>query len=177
MAKSLNPLPASIKAALPSAVLIVNDLQVLMTASLPALVKDIEAAKHNPVELARAMVALHRLHDIVEGFEKKFSAIYEECKTKTVPDVLEATNQKFISLAEGFRVGVAFTWRASIKEGQKDVAYHWLRANKLGDLISSTVNASTLSAAAKHRIEEQNLDFPEDLFNVAHMPNTSVTQT
>jgi hypothetical protein len=39
------------------------------------------------------------------------------------------------------------------------------------------VNASTLSAAAKREIEENNRDFPEELFTIAQLPNVSVTKT
>lgn len=58
----------------------------------------------------------------------------------------------------------------------KDAAYWWLRLNNLGDLISETVNAGTLAAAAKARLD-QGFDMPEAYFNSAFMPNTSVTKT
>ena len=44
-------------------------------------------------------------------------------------------------------------------------------------LVTETVNSSTLSAAAKFELEEHGREFPEELFNVALVPTTSVTAT
>lgn len=52
----------------------------------------------------------------------------------------------------------------------------WLRANGLGDLIVTTVNAGTLASAVKEMIREENREPPEDLFNLFFQPTTSVTK-
>ena len=81
-----------------------------------------------------------------------------------------------VSLSEGFRVGVSHAWRASVRPDMGSRAKEWLRKNGKGDIVTETINASTLSAFAKQKAEE-NFDLPDDIFNVAQVPNTSVTKT
>ena len=65
---------------------------------------------------------------------------------------------------------------ASIRKGMQDAAFKWLEAHQLGSLVIQTVNSSSLSSAAKE-LAEQNLDLPDDIFNVALVPNASVNKT
>lgn len=172
------PLPATIVAALPSSAKFAKALDALYKALASEIAPQlVDARKDGAVSLARAFVAFHRLNDKLDAVCKAFEAQFAKLKGEVIPAAFEAEGVPNVSLSEGFRVGIAHNFRASIKEGMKDKAYHWLRANGMGDLITSTVNSSTLSAAAKHRTEDENKDMPEDLFTVAIMPNTSVTQT
>lgn len=170
-------LPRTIVEALPSSANMAKSVDQLGD-GLAKLIKELDAACiKGAVPAAQAYVALHRLHDKIDAFCKMFDAFYSIAKGQRLPEVIEASGQDFIPLKEGFRVGVSHVYRASIREGKKDDAFVWLANHHLGDLITSTVNASTLSAAAKHMIEDENKDLPPDLFNVAQMPITSVTAT
>lgn len=70
--------------------------------------------------------------------------------------------------------GVSFKW-TSAKYLGKEAGYWWLRCNDLGDIITETVNASTLSAVARKRLDD-GFDMPEEHFNVAILPSTSITK-
>jgi hypothetical protein len=175
------PLPASLVKALPVAAQIVRHLSEIVKL-LPELSREMAEAKEaGSVPLARAFVVLHRLHSITcsesDSWFKPLRAMFDEYKTQQLPAIFEQEGVTSVPLAEGYRIGVSYTIRASIKPQEKDKAYAWLRGNKLGDIITTTVNASTLSATARTMLEEQNIELPSELFTVANMPNTSVTRT
>lgn len=176
--KPKTPLPATIVAALPSSRKFSEQLDALYKVLANELAPELAKAREaGAVNLARAFVAFHRLNDKLDALDKAFEATFADLKGVVIPAAFEAEGLPNVPLSEGYRVGIAHNFRASIKEGMRSEAYQWLRENGLGDLITTTVNASTLSAAAKHRLEEDNKDFPEELFSVAIMLNTSVTTT
>lgn len=168
-------LPRSIVEAAPTSKKIAAGLEAL-TKDIASLRKDMEdCAGAGAAALARGFVAMRRLKDKIEEFEKTFNGLFEDYKNDKLPAAFEAEGIRSLPLNEGFRVGVSTTIRASIREGMKVEAYDWLNKNKLGNLITETVNASTLSAAVRHELEENNREFPDKFFNVMNVPNTSVT--
>jgi hypothetical protein len=68
-----------------------------------------------------------------------------------------------------FRVTKTSRVFASILPEVKDEAFQWLEENEFGSLIKPTVNASSLSAAAKE-LMENGKELPEDYFR-CHMKN------
>jgi len=175
------PLPQSILEALPTA----KEIYTLVAKAGQMhgrLLKElIDAEKAGAIPMARAFVVLHRLKTLLDETVKPFDKTFAEFKDVRVPAVFETAGVPNVPLDEGFRVGVSTKFRASFKSeddgGDKDAAYQWLRDNGLGDLITSTVNASTLSSAAKNMLENENKELPSTLFNVAFVPNTSVNTT
>lgn len=172
---SVGSLPASIVNAAPTARNILVRV-VEAAAMVPALDKELARAKKSgSIALARAFVALHRLNSRVAEEIGKLEELFKRYKEIEVPATFEADKITHVPLEEGFRVGLSSRLFASIPVEHRDQAYQWLRDNGLGDLITSTVNAQTLSAAAKNLMEEKNKELPGDLFTVAFVPNTSVT--
>lgn len=168
-------LPRSLVDTLPSSAQVAHDIRVL-TDTIAKLTKEADkASKKGAINMARAFVVLHRLKAMLDELDKAYSTLFERYKTQVLPELFEAEGVTSLPLAEGFRVGVNYAWRASIREGMRDKAFNWLRTNGFEDLISSTVNSSTLSAAAKHAQTEDNKEFPTDIFNVAQVPGASVT--
>jgi hypothetical protein len=170
-------LPASIVNAAPTTV------KILQTVSAAAkMVTQLEkemarAKKGGSISLARAFVALHRLNARVGEELEPLVNLFKKYKELEVPATFEADKITHVPLEEGFRVGLSSRLFASIPAGKREQAYQWLRDNGLGDLITATVNAGTLSAAAKEMMEEKNEELPKELFTVALVPNTSVTAT
>lgn len=128
------------------------------------------------VEYARFFVKLRTLKDRFDAVLKPFDAIYEKAKTIDLPEKFDAARVPTVNLDEGYRVTVSHSLRASVKSGQKEAAKAWLTNNGLGDLITETINASTLSAAAKTMADE-NKELDEDIFHVFIQPTASVTKT
>lgn len=174
---SPSTLPRSLVAALPSAADLASKLASLDNV-IVKINKELEKARGDgAIALARSFVVLHRLITRCEETLKPLKETFEQYKTLHCPQIFEQEGVTSVPLAEGFRIGVSVTLRASIKPEQKDYAYQWLRENKLGDLITSTVNASTLSGAARSMEDDQNIELPTEYFNVAKVPTTSVTKT
>lgn len=171
------PLPESLIASLPAARDIVNHLREI-DKRMPALKAQLLSAKERgAIDLARAFVVMHRMMAVLSGSEKWMDELFTKYKELDCPEVFEAAGVTHVPLAEGYRVGLNYLTRASIRAGLKEVAHQWLIENGHQDIITETVNASTLSALARTLQEEENLSLPEDLFNVALMTNTSVTKT
>lgn len=135
-----------------------------------------EYENQDAVEMARAFVHVRRVKDELDELSKRFSKVYEELKSVKLPQKFEEGGVPSITLAEGYRVGVSHLVRASIKGEAREAAYEWLREHGLGDLITNTVNASTLSAVAKSMVED-NQELDPELFNVHVLATTSVTRT
>jgi hypothetical protein len=153
-------------------------------ALIPKLEKEmVRAKKGGPASLARAFVALHRLEKRIDEVLNPLFSTKEEAmgllpryKTREIPALFEAEGIRNVPLTEGFRVGISSRFLASIKPDQREAAYEWLRNNSLGELITPVVNAGTLSAAGKRMLEDDNKELPTELFNVAMVPTTSVTE-
>ncbi len=170
-------LPKSLVETLPSSVGIAKSVN-LMLVALDTLARELKGQeRRGAIALARSFVVLHRLKDKFDDLDKAFSALFEDYKSNILPEMLDDENLPHVPLSEGFRVGISHAWRASIKKGMREEAYQWLTDNGLSNLITDTVNSSSLAAAAKYEAEENNIDFPEKLFSVARIPTTSVTRT
>jgi hypothetical protein len=138
-----------------------------------------ELAKADKGTATQYSRAYAQMYDIVKRWEevfKPFKNEFEQIKTVKLPSAMEREGVSTISLDDmKKRITVSSRFTASIKPDMKEEAYEWLRNNGLEDLITNTVNASTLSAAAKNMMEEKNKELPADKFNLAIIPTTSVT--
>lgn len=178
------PLPATLVKSLPTASEVVKHVAAI-EALIPKLEKELQAAgKRGALDLARAFVVLHRIHEVTlsdkVGRLKALATLFETYKSHVVPEAFEQAGVPHVALDEGYRVGISTPWRASLKADDTGVtrlkAYDWLRKNH-PDVISETVNSSTLSALAKELHEDKNKTLPDDLFNAAQVPAASVTRT
>lgn len=171
------PVPASLLNEVDSSRALFEILISLTDSYLPRLAADMNAAnRKSTIALARAFVVLYKLAESVEVFDKAFTALFERYKKELVPAAFEQAGVPSVPLDEGMRVGTSYRTFASIKPDAKAAAYDWLRKN-YPDIITPTVNSSTLSSLAKSIQDEDNKELPEDLFNVALVPTTSVTVT
>lgn len=118
---------------------------------------------------------LRVLKDEAEAVAKQLSKEVESYGMGVLPETFEREGVTTMNLASGYRVTISEVVRASIPADTKPLAYDWLVNNDLGDLITSTVNASTLSATAKELIK-QGRELPEGLFKVAVLPQVSMTK-
>jgi hypothetical protein len=174
----MSDLPATITKLLPAhakLLKLLGQAREVIENEIPA---SIEKTKRLPLsDAARFFVAYKDIKDEFEELFKYLDAQYTEFKTLTYPAMAEDDGQTSVPLTEGYRVGVSAKLYASIKGPFKKQAYDWLTKNDLGEIIVETVNASTLSASAKARLEEDFLDLPPEFFNVMLQSNTSVTKT
>ncbi len=172
------PVPNSIIEQLPVTRWLFEALFALVESGLPQLKTELKnAARRDHVSMARAYVALYKFEDCLkEEFIKPFGEIFREYDQKVMPDALESAGVTNVPLTEGIRVQRSQNTRASIREGMRQAAYKWLVDNDHQDIISETVNSSTLSSLARQLMEQDNKELPDGLFNVALVPTMSVTK-
>lgn len=170
------PVPNSIIAQLPNTRWWFEVMFSLRESGLPTLDAEIKNAhRREASDVARAFVAMHALNAEFEAVAKAFAVLFKDFKERLMPSVLEGAGMSSMPLTEGLRVGKSEICRASIRADKKQEAYEYLQEH-YPDLLSATVNASTLSSHASELINEQNIDLPLDLFNVYWQPTISVTK-
>lgn len=122
--------------------------------------------------------------DLCDEFEAALAPLTdrtEELKTKIVPAAFERDKAKTMTIEvpfdphNNYRVTSTTKLRASIPAAKRDEAYTWLRDNKMGPLITESVNAETLSAAAR-AMADDNKELPEDIFTTYYQYGVSVTR-
>lgn len=145
----------------------------------PRFEQDLRALFRNPEQLTAANLA-HIYVLVRKAAEAWFEAgqtlvaTVDQLKEFDVPQAFEREGITSFNTDTGSRVTISQRYYASIIKGQKEAAFGWLRSNQLGDIITETVNASTLSATGKLLIE-QGKDLPEEIFSCHFKASTSMT--
>lgn len=129
----------------------------------------------DPAVWARAYVRVRKFHEIVDAMKSMTYKLQEFLTLEAMPNVFDKAGVKSINLDEGLRVSISGLVRASLGP-DKEAAKDWLRKHGAESLVTETVNASTLSAYARSKIDAGE-DLPEDLFKVFILPSVSVTKT
>jgi hypothetical protein len=112
--------------------------------------------------------------EVVRNLKSQFGDLHKRFKEQIVPEKFQEEGITSITV-NGYRYTVSHNSRTSIIADKKPDAYQWLIDNNLGDIISETVNASTLSATARSLLEE-GIELPEELFKLFVFENTSITK-
>lgn len=119
-----------------------------------------------------------KIGDQYDALDKQRKRIYqsiEDMSRIVIPEMMGEQDIKTITLDDlGFRFTVAQRYSCSMPD--KELGMAWLKDNGLGDLIQPTVNAQTLSSAAKKRLEDEGLEMPTELFTTSYMAYTSATK-
>lgn len=133
-------------------------------------------AKHALGEATDVLMDLGSTGGIAERLTKAvsdFNARIAYAKEVSMPARLDDEECQTFNTERARVTRTARTY-ASIVNEQKEAAFLWLRENGLEALIQETVNASSLSGAAKERMAEGH-ELPEDLFKVHIKDSVSLT--
>lgn len=126
-------------------------------------------------DAVRLFKKMRDFKDEVEEQMKLLTEKIDNCRHTILPLMYKENSITSITV-DGYRFTISQTVRASIPPATKLQAYEWLRENDLSDIIIETVNASTLAAQAKKMLEDGEKELPDTLFNVALVPNVSITK-
>lgn len=135
-----------------------------------------ELIKHHP--LGEVMDLFTLFEDAVTKLSSEvveLGKIISYAREVTLPERLDEEELKTFTAANGDRMSRTARIFANIKPGMQDKAFEWLRANDYEALIKETVNASSLSAAAKE-IAESGFELPEDIFGTHTKDGVSITR-
>lgn len=142
------------------------------TRSLDGQTEALKASDH--VTVIRHFDEVSKAYDILDATKKELNAIYDRLSRDYVPEAMRAAGVKTTTVEGIGRVTVSHRYSCSMLD--KVRGYNWLTENGHGDLITQTVNSSTLSAFAKNLIVEEGKELPDDLFRTGTSPFTSITR-
>lgn len=128
----------------------------------------------NLEEMCRLYYKATEAYDDLDKQRKLLNAKLEHMSRTVIPELLDAKKVKNITL-DDLRVRFSKNVRISASIADKPAAYQWLRDNGHGDLVTETVNASSLSSFAKEYVTETQQDLPE-CFKVSTMIYVSATK-
>lgn len=123
---------------------------------------------------AQEYVLVKNLADEYEQIGKILNETRDLLKTEVLPKAFERDGITSFNTADGYRVTMSQSVRCKITD--KVLGYKYLRENGLADLVTETVNASTLAATARTMLEEGK-ELPPEFFETYLQPSTSVTKT
>lgn len=135
----------------------------------------VEQIKKQPAShAAQEYVLIKNLADEYESIGKVLNEFRDLLKTEVLPKSFERDGITSFNTFDGFRVTMSQSVRCKILD--KVLGYKYLRDNNLGDIVTETVNSSTLAAVARTMLEEGK-ELPPEFFETYLQPSTSVTKT
>lgn len=132
-------------------------------------------SSQNLEEMCRLYYLATEAYDELDKQRKLLNAKLEHMSRTVIPELLDAKKVKNITL-DDIRIRFSKNTRLTASITYKPAAYKWLRDNGHGDLVTETVNASSLSSFAKDYIVEQQHDLPDTAFKISTLIYTSATK-
>ena len=123
----------------------------------------------------KSMKAIGEDKDAAEEVLKDINKEYDYLRLSLIPKLFDDRGIANMRLTDIGRVSLTSDIYASIPAGKRDEAYLWLSDTGHGDLVSNTVNPSTLKAFLKQMLLKGE-EIPEDLFKVTPFTRASITK-
>lgn len=153
------------------------ELQKRLAACINPLIDGGRKGKFTANQMAAHTLRMRNLREEMRAAMKVVDEAYSTLAHEITPAVFEREETKSVNVLKGYRVTITHNYFASVIPEVRTNAFKWLRSHNLGDLITETVNAKTLSATAKRMLEEENVELPPKFFNCYFEDNTSITKT
>lgn len=117
------------------------------------------------------------LENAIEEVRLRAYHIKNHHQMKVLPDLFVQASTTKTSTLNGYTVSFSQDYSISIPKEARDGAYEWLEQNGLGDIITTTVNSSTLKATIKELNNQNKPMPPEDLIKITPIPKYSVVRS
>lgn len=127
------------------------------------------------LEQVRQMKQLQEHKEVSEALLKEYNAELDVLRLETIPERMETDGVENVRYEGIGRVSLTGDLYVSVKAGEKESLFGWLKKRKLQDLIVPQINASTLKAFIKGRIKDGK-EFPQDFLNVTPYTRASITK-
>lgn len=132
-------------------------------------IKDIGA-----VEMARFMNELMQANEMAEELKSTIGKVYDWVRTGILPEKMDEEGLELLKV-EG--VGrVSLTSDVNVAVVNKDESFKWLESSGHGDMITETVNASSLKALIRRLIRDGK-EVPEAIYRVTPFTRASITKS
>ena len=99
----------------------------------------------NIQSLADQVEMLENLHKRIETSESNIKDLkkeYQRISGEVIPTMMSEMGLSELKLQDGSHLKVSTSYKASITEANKEMAFNWLRENGLGDIIKNEINVS-----------------------------------
>jgi len=126
-------------------------------------------------DLAVRMHALNQSKDQLKAALATVNKELDAIRFNALPDAMDEEGIARVAIKGVGTVSLYPDVRASIRASARGEAWDWLRENGFEDLITNTVNASTLKAWAKEQLGE-GVEIPDDLFSIAPYTYAKITK-
>lgn len=126
--------------------------------------------------LAAAATYYKALSDLNEDLKEIYKPVYHQMnhyQQTVLPDLFRFNLVTTTKTLYGHTVTMSEDFNVSIPANKKEDAYEWLYKNGYGDIVSTTINSSTLKATIKV-INETALPVPGDIFKISNYVKMSV---
>lgn len=127
------------------------------------------------LDVVRAMDQLKKSIEELEAKASEFQAEYDFLRLKFIPERFEAEGIEGLKVEGVGRVSLTGDMHVSILAANREAAYEFFRDIGKGDLITETINSSTLKAAVKAMVKAGE-DVPEEYIKVTPFTRASITK-
>ncbi len=135
------------------------------------------------VEMATVMKEIEGARDRLEELGKYINAAYDALRLNLIPTQIEAEGlESPVNVAGVGKVILTGDLYVSVGAAEPEAGinykqsfYDWLHKHHMGDLITETINPSTLKAWVKGRIKEGK-EYPTECLKVAPFTRASITK-
>lgn len=124
--------------------------------------------------LVNAMASVQKARDAAKDKLADLNAELDILRFEKVPEAMDEGGVETIRYDGIGRVSLTADTRVALPKAERHAFYSWCKSHKLGDLITQTINSSTLTSWVKTRIK-QGKDVP-GMLNVTPFTRASITK-
>lgn len=126
------------------------------------------------MELAVEMSKVKKELDSIKAVKTKLEKRHDHIRITKMPDLMESEGLENFKLDGIGRIGLTADLWVSIPASEKDKVFLWFGDNGHGDIIKSTINASTLKSLMKAMMKKGE-ETPEGI-KITPYQRASITQ-
>lgn len=129
------------------------------------------------VEIVKIQKELGDIVSCAEEVKTAVQKLYDFTRYTRVPEIMEENEVESLQVEGVGKVYLTSDMNVSVKSGMKEDAMDWLVENGFGDIISETVNSSTLKAVIKKEVIGKGKEAPENLFNINPFTRSAIRKS
>lgn len=125
-------------------------------------------------ELAGFQAQLKSMHERFDSHKSSVGKLYDALRTSVIPNKMDEDGVDSITVQGVGRVSL--TSDIYLQVIDKEASFEWLMESGHGDLISETVNASSLKALLRRMLRDGK-EVPESVYKVTPFSRASITKS
>ena len=137
-------------------------------------VENFDFEKMELVELAHYQASLKSVHERLDKHKSTVGKMFDYIRTQAVPLKMEEEGVESITVQGVGRLSLTSDIYLQVKD--KEGSFEWLMDNGHGDLISETVNASSLKALLRRMLRDGK-EVPDEVYKVTPFSRASITKS